>query len=411
MSHSCHSKPSPEFLEPTRVSTLRMALLVIGLLSLIATAFIGMQDMRQLAFSWLFAVIVCYTVCVGSTFWILLHHAVDARWSVVVRRVLENVASLFPYLALAFIPLVYMAPYLWKWMLLAPGADPLLDHKSGYLNKTFFYIRMTFYLGYFSFITVFFRNLSISQDKDGNPYPSLWMRKISYVGIPLLALSITFSAFDWLMALDFHWASTMWGVYIFAGSVLSSMAVLILISNALNKAGYLQKIFTPEHNHAMGKLLLAFTIFWGYISFSQYFLIYYANIPEETTFYIFRNEGEWRWMSMFLVVAHFIIPFLLLLTQPAKLNSNRLCFIAGWILTVHVVDIYWIIMPIKQVLENKLSIDIAESSTSISPHLVDFTALIAIASLLGFFLIRRITSACLFPVRDHRLAESIQLKN
>lgn len=404
MSHHHHEKPEPEKLDLSRIAPLDKGFLVVGILGLLVTLVMGMSQPRQLAFSWLFAFSACYTVCAGSLFWVLLHHAVDARWSVVVRRILENLASLFPFLMLAFIPLLLLAPELWKWMTMEPGEDVLLDHKAGYLNEPFFYARAIFYFAYFAVASFLLKSISVGQDSDGNPYRTLNMRKLSYGGLVLFGLSITFSGFDWLMGLDYHWFSTMWGVYIFAGSILSAMAVLVLISNGLKAAGYL-KVMSEEHNHIMGKLLFAFTVFWAYIAFSQYFLYYYANIPEETSFYIDRNHGSWFYVSVLLVVGHFIIPFLWLITQPAKRTPWRICVGAVWVLLMHLVDLFWIIMPAMA----KFSREGATGEVSI--HLLDITSLVGLAGVLGYIFLRRLSETNLYPLQDPRLQDSIHLKN
>lgn len=376
----------------------------------------------ELAFSWLFAFMFCYTICVGSAFWMFVHHAVDARWSVVVRRIFENIAALLPWLAVLFIPLVWLAPLIWRWMQIPHGADVLLDHKAGYLNHTFFYIRAIFYFTFFSVAGLGFRFLSTNQDKTANPWHSLRMRKFSYAAIPLLALSLTFSAFDWLMSLDHHWFSTMWGVYIFAGSILNAMALTLLVSQLLRAKGYLRGIVTVEHDHIMGKLIYAFIVFWAYIAFSQYMLMYYSNIPEETIFYASRNEGSWRWMSYTLLFGHFVLPFLFLLTQPAKRTPWRICLASGWILFMHAVDLYWIIMPMRQVvikegLAEVMKIQAAHGHSematfgTISFHWLDATSLLAFIGILGFIAMRYFTSVALYPVKDFRLKESIQISN
>ena len=147
------------------------------------------------------------------------------------------------------------------------------------------------------------------------------------------------------MGLDYQWFSTMWGVYIFAGAALSSMCVLVLIVTALRGAGYLQQVVNLEHYHIMGKLMLSFTIFWAYIGFSQYMLIWYSNIPEETVYFLRRNTASWWYLSQFMVVGHFFVPFLLLLFQRAKKTPTFLCGMAVWILLMHMLDIYIVVLP------------------------------------------------------------------
>lgn len=386
--------------------------LIFGLICLGGSLVWGyFNNPTQLAFSWLTSFFYFFTLCAGSLFWILLHHATNSGWSVVVRRYLENVTGLFPFLVILFIPIILGAKLIYEWMSIAPGQDILLDQKSAFLDKgVFYYGRTIFYFVFFCGVSWLFRHFSRAQDKDGNPYLSLRMRRLAYAFILLFALSLTFFAFDYLMALDYHWYSTMWGVYIFAGAGGASMALLILISNAFNAAGYLDGIFTKEHNHLMGKLLFAFTVFWAYIAFSQYFLIYYANIPEETLFYSYRNTGSWFGVSLVIVVFRFIVPFLLLLTQPAKTNPKRLCFSAGLILIMHFVDLFWVIMPQKQINE-RAEMGGLEGTLNFSLHGLDLLIPLGFLGVLTYLFLRLTAKNSLYPCRDPRLTESIMVKN
>src|SRR5438876_5385966 len=158
------------------------------------------------------------------------------------------------------------------------------------------------------------------------------MRKLSFISLPLFALSLTFGACDWLMSLNYKWFSTMWGVYIFAGAAGSSMSLLVLVITGLRRAGYLQDIVTLEHYHIMGKWMLAFSVFWAYIGFSQYMLIWYANMPEETQYYLARNTESWWNLSMLLVVGRFFGPFGMLLLRSGYTTVRPLCLIAVWLL-------------------------------------------------------------------------------
>ena len=238
---------------------------------------------------------------------------------------------------------------------------------------------------------------STKQDADGHPRYTITMRKLSFAGIPILAICMTFASVDWLMGLDYKWFSTMWGVYIFAGSAGSGMCLLVLLTTFLRSKGYLSFV-TMEHYHIMGKLMLAFCVFWAYIGFDQYMLIWYANIPEETSYFIRRNVGSWNFWSTFLVVFRFFIPFPILLLQGIKKNPKYLCMVAGWILFMQMVDMYIVVMPMFH-------------PKGFSPSLLDLLALIAIGAPLAFIFIKNLGKSSLFPVRDPRLANSIKLTN
>ena len=396
-----HDTPVPqaEKLDSKQFSSLKSLFLISGaagtLLSLIGLLFSSLRE--QFAFSWLFGFSYFFTICLGCIFWTCLHHATDSDWSVVVRRQFENLASLVPYFAVFFIPVLICAGILFKWWNLHPGDDPLLDGKSGFLNKPFFIIRATLYFTVLSALAFYLRKHSTAQDSDGLVSRSFSMRKLGVGGIPAVALGITFSGVDWLMGLNYHWFSTMWGVYLFAGAAGSSMSLLVLLVTALKSRGYL-KVVNAEHYHTMGKFMFAFSVFWAYIGFSQYMLIWYANIPEETTYYITRNTGGWWYLSVLLVVGRFLLPFAVLLLQWSKKAPRFLSAIAVWILVMQLVDIYVVVLP-------------ALHGDGLAPSLFDLTSLVGIGGILGWILIRKVESAYLFPTKDPRLAASLKLTN
>lgn len=393
-----HKELKPEFFDYKHVGGGFLALAVAAVLGLVACFVLGAYDAKQFAFSWLFAFFFFLTICMGGLFWVLVHHAVDAEWSVVVRRQLENIASLLPWMALLFIPLIFVAPKLWYWMTYPPGKDVILDEKAAYLNVPFFWIRAAFYFGFFAIASWLLKKFSVSQDKTGAPKFTIWNRRVTFASLPLFAISLTFAAVDWLMGLDFHWFSTMWGVYVFAGSALSSMSVLVLIVTALRGLGYFKNVITLEHYHTMGKLMFAFTVFWAYIGFSQYMLIWYANIPEETVYYLIRNVETWNYLNILLVVGHFWVPFLLLLPQASKRSPVFLCCMAIWILLMHLLDIYIIVLP-------------ALHKTGFSPSFLDLLSVLAIGATLAAIFLKKLGDTPLWPVKDPRLQQSLHLLN
>jgi hypothetical protein len=398
--HSSHDNPppAPEFFDYKHIGGRFLGVAAVAFVFLILSFVLGWFEAKQFAFSWLFAFYVFFTICMGGLFWVLVHHAVDAEWSVVVRRQLENIAGLLPVMAALFVPLIFVAPKLWYWMTYPEGKDPILDEKAAYLNQPFFWIRAVFYFVFFTSAAILLKKFSVKQDASGSPKYTVWNRRLTFASLPLFAVALTFAAVDWLMGLDFHWFSTMWGVYIFAGSALSSMAVLILLVTALRSVGYLQNVITVEHYHIMGKLLFAFTVFWAYISFSQYMLIWYANIPEETVYYLIRNVGSWNTLNIILVIGHFWIPFLLLLPCASKRNPAFLCGVAIWILLMHVLDVYIIVLP-------------ALHKTGFSPSPLDLICLVAIGATLIAVFIKKLGDTSLFPPKDPRLEGSLRLLN
>src|SRR6266403_2023022 len=376
--------PEGEYIEANRFAPLSFLLALVGIIGLGLSVVGAFVNAKQFSFSWLFAFAFYFTMLAGCFFWIIVHHVVDAEWSVVVRRQLENLAMRLSVMALFFTPIVIFRHHLYEWMNLKVGIDPVLDSKRGYLNWHFFLYRSIFYFFFFIAATLLFRRFSIRQDQDGNPAFTLNMRRLGFVTLPLFALSLTFGAYDWLLGLDYHWFSTMWGVYIFAGAAGSSMSLLVLVITALRKAGYLKETVTVEHYHIMGKWMLAFTVFWAYIGFSQYMLIWYANMPEETEYFIRRNTESWNSLSLFLVIGRFFVPFAILLLRSPKKSPRRLCMIAGWLVFMQLVDIYLVILP-------------ALHGVGLHVSIWDFVSFIAIGATLAFFYLRILARTSLFP--------------
>jgi len=400
MSERLHNAPTPEgeYFESARFGGLSVVLGIIALVTLVLCGVGAAIDPRQFGFSWVFAFGFFFTLCVGCFFWTIVHYATDAEWTVVVRRQLENIAVLIGVLALFFIPILLLRHHLYEWMNIPPGKEPNLDSKRAYLNLTWFVIRAVVFLGFFIIASNLLKSFSVRQDKDGNPKFTIWLRKVSFVSLPLFALSVTFGAYDWFLGLNYRWFSTMFGVYIFAGAAGSSMSLLVLVITALRSAGYLKNVVTIEHYHIMGKWMFAFCVFWAYIGFGQYMLIWYANMPEETQYFITRNTESWWYFSMLLVFGRFFGPFLILLLRSIKKHPHQLCYVAGWILLMQLLDIYLVVLP-------------SLNGTGVHVSLWDFAAPIAIGATLAFVYLRIVGKTSLFPVRDPRLVESLKLVN
>jgi hypothetical protein len=400
MSERLSNAPTPEgeYFESGRFAGLSV---LLGIIAFVALALCGAGaaiDPKQFSFSWLFAFAFFFTLCAGCFFWTIVHYAVDAEWTVVVRRQLENIAVLFAVLALFFIPIFLLRRQLFDWMSIPPGAEENLDSKRAYLNLNFFVFRAVFFLGFFIIASQLLKRFSVRQDKDGNPKFTIWLRKVSFVSLPLFALCLTFGAYDWLLGLQYRWFSTMFGVYIFAGAAGSSMSLLVLVITALRKAGYLKNVVTTEHYYIMGKWMFAFCVFWAYIGFGQYMLIWYANMPEETKYFLVRNTESWWYLSMLLVFGRFFGPFVILLLQSIKKHPNQLGYVAGWIILMQLLDMYLVVLPVLH-------------GTGVHLSLWDFVALIAIGSTLAFAFLRIVGKTSLFPVRDPRLIESLKIVN
>jgi len=373
--------------------------LFLAVIGLVLTAVGYFVDAEQFFFSYLTAYVYWLTIALGGLFFTMLHHIVNAKWSVVLRRLSENIMSPIPIMAIFFIPILFGMNHLFQWSQTDIVAnDHLLQAKSGYLNITFFIIRLVIYFAIWIFLTVKLYKMSLNQDIEHTRDMTRKFRVISGAGIILFALTLTFASFDWLMSLDPHWYSTIFGVYIFSGSLLAMLALLTVIVMIMAGKKILSKEITPEHYHDLGKLMFAFTIFWGYMAFSQYFLIWYGNIPEETIWMLHRWEGTWKTISLILVFGHFVIPFFVLFPQTIKRNRTVMILMGIWLLVMHWIDVYWMVMPVLHHHGYHLS-------------WMDLTAFIGLGGLMFWLFWRKMQRNPLVPIGDPYLEKSIHFEN
>jgi hypothetical protein len=425
-----------EHLDPSKVSKLKSLCGLIALIGTIASyiiLFLGDKPSLQYvagvySYSWVFAVFFFFTLAIGGVFWTLLHNVTNSGWGTSVRRIFENLGSVFPWMAIFAIPLLFpnVQHYLYEWMNThreAPGdVKEHLHHENHLMYAKYFYMNIPFWVGrfiaYFAILGgLMYLMRKWSTDQDTDETPGLWRlfkaRFHSTYAFIFFALTITFAGFDWLKGQDYTWFSTMWGVYIFAGSALNSMAVIILVAVWLKNRGYLKHVVTEEHFHIKGKLLFAFTIFWAYISFSQYFLIWYANITEETKYFLIRNTDGWNAAMVTLVFGHFVIPFVALLQSRWKRNWNILAWIAVYTLVMHVLDHYLITIPERGIsLGNINQAVFGEIQTSIpNAWIGDVIAFVTVGAGFMYFLLRSLCQHALYPHRDPRILESANVSN
>jgi len=371
--------------------------LIVGIIG-IAFSFVGwFSDSSQFYFSYLTAFVFWITIALGGLFFVLLHYLVGANWSVVIRRFGESMMMILPFMAILFIPLLFGLKELYVWMNPETVAtDHLLHGKAGYLNLNFFIIRLVIYFVVWTALAFLLNRYSLEQNEKPSPDQIKKMRAISAPGMILFALTLTFASFDWLMSLDAHWYSTIFGVYIFSGSFLALVSIVTFKIIRLQSNGVLVDAITKEHFHDLGKLMFAFVIFWGYMAFSQYFLIWYGNIPEETIWFLHRWQDSWKTISLVIVFGHFVIPFFVLFPQTIKKNKIAMSIVSIWILIMHWVDIYWIVMP------------------TLHHHgfyfsWIDVASMVGIGGLFMFLFWRNFTSHPLVPVGDPGLKKSMEM--
>ena len=372
---------------------------VCALLGIAASAILGTANPKQFFFSWLVSFLFFLSLALGALFFVLIQYAAQGGWGIVLRRIGETTFAMLPVMAVLFLPLLFGLHDLYEWSHAeAVAEDPLLQWKAPYLNVPFFLIRAALFFTIWSFIAVLYYRGSRGQDATGDPGISARLRRFAGPAIIVLALTQTFASVDWIMSLTPHWYSTMFGVYFFAGSFVGFIALLSVVAAAMRRAGLLDTVISPEHLHDVGKLLFAFTVFWTYIAFSQFFLIWYANLPEETTWYRARMEGSWMTVSIFLMAGHFAAPFFYLMGRTVKRNGATLAVGGAWLLGMHFLDLYWQVMPTLHPEGPRVSV-------------LDVAAFVAVGGCFvaaASWLMRR---QALVPLRDPRLAESLAFEN
>jgi len=327
---------------PGSVQRLAWILLAAGVV-VIAAAY--MVDVRRSAFNNIVLFLFVTSLAGGSLLLIAIEYMSGAVWSVPMRRVVEFIAGLTPLAPLVALPCLLTMHDLYTWTNTeAMAGGGALHAKQPYLNLQFFVIRfVVVFLAWNLFYWLYTRN-SLKQDTTRDPALTTFNIRMSAVFLPVFALTVTVTAIDWAMSLEPHWYSTIYGVYYFAGTFLAAVACATYIVVRLNEAGYLPGL-RRDHYYSLGALMFAFVNFWAYIAFSQFLLIWYANLPEETFWFMTRWKGGWEYFSIGLIIVHFAVPYFALLSQDSKMDPRRLKFMALWILVAHLMDLYWLVMP------------------------------------------------------------------
>ncbi|MDX2116899.1 MAG: hypothetical protein SFY96_01810 [Planctomycetota bacterium] len=403
------------------LSTMLLIVGVVGLAAVAAAGFAGLgvadkgYAVKHALAAYHVGTLTVLTMGLGGLFFTLAFHLIGAGWSATIRRQFENLAALLPLAVLMMIPTMVIEVmgngHLFSWMNPKFADATLLKEKASYLNTPFFVVRFVVYGVIWTLLSVLMNGYSRKQDVTGDRWLTAKAAKWAAPGMVVFALSVAFASFDFLMALDFRFFSTMWGVYIFAGSAFSSLAVMALVFAWLKGKGLLKGVVTEEHFHDLGKLLFSFTVFWSYIAFSQYFLIWYSNIPEETAFYLFRksgNVGEISYNTMFvlLCLGHFGVPFLFFIWRKAKRTPGLAATMALWMIFIHIIDLTWLVRPMV----------FADAGPEIVQPGVEawwipIAGVLGPVGVAGFFLLRRMASGPLVPLQDPRLHEALHHKN
>tara|TARA_Y100001935_G_scaffold244489_2_gene236973 strand:+ start:6439 stop:7608 length:1170 start_codon:yes stop_codon:yes gene_type:complete len=382
------------------LNKLLKVLLVFGILGLLFLFYIN-RSSGPFYLDYLSVYGYFISLSIGATFLILLMYLTRAGWGVVIKRVPEHLMSLLPIYALLFIPILFGLDHIFEWLDPSHIAhDPLIQAKLPYLNLEFFVVRNIIYFVVFSVVSSFYWKNSIRQDNSNKEESSEITKNLqrkSPLAILLMSLVTSFASFDWLMSLYPHWFSTIFGIYYFAGCMVFVLAVTILIYEILLRYNLVKDYPNTEHFHDLSKLLYGFVIFWSYVSFSQYFLTWYANIPEFTQWYYPRLIGEWKILFFTLIVLHFLLPLFGFMSRHVKRSSiGRISFCILFII-IHYLDIRFIVYP------NFTEVN----SISINEYLLLIVFSLIIIPLISF----KILKYKILPENDPRYSESKKLEN
>ncbi len=328
---------------PSVINKIGIILTAIGLVLVILAYF---TDHTRSAFNNIILLMFLTSIGLGSLFLVAIEYLGGAVWSTPFRRIGEILGAILLVVPILAIPIYFNLHDLYHWTHLDVVAkDKILANKAAYLNEAFFTIRI---VGYFViWIAFYFILTKNSLKQDVTKDPSLTKKNIknSAIFIPFFAITITFAAIDWMMSLEPHWFSTMFGVYYFAGTFVSALAIITFFVVYLSEKGMFGQNVVSDHYYSFGALLFGFVNFWAYIAFSQFMLIWYANLPEETFWFLNRWEGSWVVFSIALIFVHFLIPFFVLVSQPSKTNAAKLKIMSIWLLVAHFMDLYFLVMP------------------------------------------------------------------
>lgn len=380
----------------TRVRNVLLFLLLVSAVAMGAGYFL---DAKQFFHSYLAGFVWSTRILLGALFFLMAFYMTGAAWSVTIRRFSETLSASIPYGILLFIPLAFGIHELYEWSHPEVVAgDKVLMGKAGWLNEQFFLIRVGIYFLIWTFFAWGIYRNSTAMDTDRDIRHMHNSSKYSAPGLLLVFLATSFAMFDWVMSLNPHWYSTIYGIYMYAGGALASMCTITLISLGFRRAGVLTNSITEEHYHDLGKWIFAITVFWTYSAFSQYMLYWYANIPEETVFFKDRFAGSWKAVSQFLVVGHFLFPLFFLITRKTKRNLTTLAAMAIWMLAMDYLDIHWNIMP-------------SLHKGGWTPHWMDLAAPLCCVSFYGFFFWNRLKQHAIVPVGDVRLHQCLAHHN
>jgi hypothetical protein len=392
---------------PVDLDARRSQALIAGGVGIVGCAIGFVIDRDHFFRAWLIAYLLFLGIALGSMAFVMVQHLSGGAWGIF-RRIFEASSRTLPLMAILFLPVVLGMQTLYPWThpdLVA--ADEVLQHKSPYLNTPFFLIRALIYLGGWIFTAWTLTRLSQRQD-EGDTSVNLTLQRVSGAGIVFYAFSITAAAIDWVMSINPHWYSTLFGFIFLGGQGLSALAFTIVISTFLSRRAPMDQLLKPSHFHDLGKLSLAFVMIWGYFNFSQFLLIYAANLVEEIPYFTVRTNHGWQYAVLFLVVFQFAVPFALLLSRDLKRTPRRLVVVAIALLVVRYIDIFMLISPEFDSSGANLHMLAGEHEGGFFIHWLDLAAPLAVGGLWLWMFFTQLGQRPLLAARDPYLREALQ---
>jgi len=377
------------------VHRLQRAALLAGIVALGLSGAGGLVSPAQFFQSYLIAYLFWFGIALGSLAILMIHHITGGAWGAVIRRLLESGTRTLPLMALLFLPVLLGTQQLYDWA--RPDAlahDPILRHKAAYLNVPFFAARAVFYFAAWLILGRYLNRWSLEQDQSPDPAPTRRMEMLSRGGLLLIGLTMTFAAIDWMMSLEPHWFSTIYGILVMGGQVVSAMAFVIALAAwlAASPQAPLARVISRQQFHDLGKLLMAFIMLWTYFMLSQFLITWSGNLPEEIPWYQNRSQGGWQWVAVVLLLSYFVLPFLILLSRAVKQQPRRLAAVALAIVAARVVELCWLVIP-------------AFHPDAVTVHWMDLLTLIGVGGVWLWMFLGQLQRRSLVAVHDPSLPE------
>jgi len=381
-----------DFMAPQDAARWQSRALLVGVVALAISIAGAFANPTQFFRSYLIGFLFWLGIALGSLALLMLQYLTGGDWAMMIRRPLESATRTLPLMLLGFFPLAFGMRRVYVWAV--PGFV-LPPHKAAYLTVPFFLARAAFFFAVWIVLQWLLNRWSHRQDETGDIQFKLKLTYLAGPGLVLYGITVSFAAVDWIMSLDPSWYSSIYGILIIGGQLASAMAMMIFTLVMLGREKPMQDIYQSRHFHDLGKLLFAFVMLWAYFSVSQLIIIWSGNLPEEISWYMSRLVGEWRYVGLLLVIAHFVLPFSLLLSRDLKRRPARLVWVAALMLSARLIDIYWLTAP-------------EWWPGGIHLHWMDVLVPVGIGGIWVSFFVRGLRQWPLLPLRDRRLAEAME---